>query len=132
NAAIIIQVGLKMGMSWRDIKIGLMAALQESGLRNLHYGDRDSLGLFQQRPSAGWGTPDQVTDPEYASRKFFQALKSVHNRDDMPLWMAAAEVQRPAEEYRTYYRKHFGTASNILKWYRKGHPGVRSSAGVRK
>ena len=48
--------------------IALAAAMQESSLRNLDYGDRDSLGLFQQRPSAGWGTPAQVTDPVYASQ----------------------------------------------------------------
>jgi hypothetical protein len=51
--------------------IALAAAMQESGLRNLDYGDRDSLGLFQQRPSTGWGTPAQVTDPVYASKLFF-------------------------------------------------------------
>ena len=51
--------------------IALAAAMQESSLRNLNYGDRDSLGLFQQRPSAGWGTPAQLTDPAYAARLFF-------------------------------------------------------------
>ena len=58
NAALIIRVGQQMGMSRKDIAIGLIVAMQESSLRNLHSGDRDSQGLFQQRPSQGWGTAD--------------------------------------------------------------------------
>jgi len=96
NARIIIGVGREMGMSTRDIHIGLMTAMQESTLRNLRHGDRDSQGLFQQRPSQGWGTVQQVTDPRYASKKFFNALKGVDNRDSMRMTEAAQAVQRSA------------------------------------
>lgn len=96
NANIIANVGSSMGMSQRDIVIGLMTAMQESMLRNVNYGDRDSLGLFQQRPSMGWGTPEQVTNPQYAATKFFQGLKGVKGREGMPLTAAAQAVQRSA------------------------------------
>lgn len=94
NARLIVAVGLEMGMSSRDITVGLMAAMQESSLRNLGHGDRDSLGLFQQRPSQGWGTAAQVTNPMYAARKFFTTLKGVSNRGTLTLWGAAQAVQR--------------------------------------
>lgn len=96
NAAIIYSVGRSMGMSNRDIQIGLIAAMVESNLVNVNYGDRDSLGLFQQRPSQGWGTPQQVMDPRYAARKFFSVLKGVRNRDGMSMGQAAQAVQRSA------------------------------------
>lgn len=99
NAQIIASVGKSMGASTRDIIISFMTAMQESGLRNLNYGDRDSLGLFQQRPSMGWGTPAQVTNPEYAARKFFEGLLKVENRGSLPLTLAADAVQRSAFPY---------------------------------
>ena len=71
NAAIIVAVGKQLGVSDYGLVISLATAMQESSLRNLNWGDRDSLGLFQQRPSTGWGTPAQVTDPVYSSRLFF-------------------------------------------------------------
>jgi LysM repeat protein len=71
NARTIVTVGRSLGVPDYGIVIALATALQESGLRNLNYGDRDSLGLFQQRPSTGWGTPAQVTDPSYSARLFF-------------------------------------------------------------
>lgn len=112
NAAIIANVGRSMGMSKRDIQIGLMTAMQESMLRNINYGDRDSLGLFQQRPSMGWGTPAQVTDPEYAARKFFSVLKGVEGRGSMPMTLAAQAVQRSA--YPLAYAKWADEAKDIL------------------
>ncbi len=96
NARVIIEVGQEMRMSDRDIVIALMTAMQESGLRNLKYGSSDSVGLFQQRPSQGWGTVQQVTNPLYASRKFFGALRSVKNRNNMSLAAAAQTVQKSA------------------------------------
>ncbi len=99
NASIIATVGRSMGASTRDIVISFMTAMQESGLRNLNYGDRDSLGLFQQRPSQGWGTPAQVTNPEYAARKFFEGLLRVENRGSLPLTLAAQAVQRSGFPY---------------------------------
>lgn len=71
NAETIVSVGRSAGVSEYGLVIALAAAAQESGLRNVRYGDRDSLGLFQQRPSAGWGTPEQVLDPVRASNAFF-------------------------------------------------------------
>lgn len=69
-ARTIVEVGLAVGASERVLLAALEAAIVESGVRNLDYGDRDSLGVFQQRPSAGWGTPAQITNPVYAARAF--------------------------------------------------------------
>jgi LysM repeat protein len=71
NAEIIYKVGRKLGVSDYGIVIALATAMQESSLRNLSYGDRDSVGLFQQRPSAHWGTVEQIMNPEYSARAFF-------------------------------------------------------------
>lgn len=71
NAEIIVSVGLELGVNEQALVIALATAMQESSLRNLNWGDRDSRGLFQQRPSTGWGTVAQVTDPRHASRLFF-------------------------------------------------------------
>ncbi|MGO4534072.1 LysM peptidoglycan-binding domain-containing protein [Leifsonia sp. 2MCAF36] len=71
NAQLIIRIGRERGVPDQGIVIALAAAAQESGLRNVRYGDRDSLGLFQQRPSTGWGTPDQVLDPARATLAFY-------------------------------------------------------------
>ena len=71
NAATIVRVGRDLGVSDYGIVIALAAAAQESGLRNLNWGDRDSVGLFQQRPSAGWGTVDELTTPRHAAQLFF-------------------------------------------------------------
>jgi cell wall-associated NlpC family hydrolase len=76
--------------------IALATAQQESGLRNLAHGDRDSLGLFQQRPSQGWGTPQQLMNPTYAATKFYQRLVQVPNWQTIPLTEAAQAVQRSA------------------------------------
>lgn len=71
NAQLIIRVGREIGVSERGIVIALGTAMQESWLRNLDWGDRDSLGLFQQRPSTGWGTREEILDPVRATRAFF-------------------------------------------------------------
>jgi len=71
NAARIISIGRALGVPERGIEIALGAAMVESSLRNLSGGDRDSLGLFQQRVSTGWGTPEQIVDPEHSIRAFF-------------------------------------------------------------
>ncbi len=71
NAEVIYKVGRRLGVSDYGIVIALATAMQESSLRNLSYGDRDSVGLFQQRPSAHWGTVEQIMNPEYAARAFF-------------------------------------------------------------
>jgi murein DD-endopeptidase MepM/ murein hydrolase activator NlpD len=97
NAKTIMGVGEGRNLSRRDLKIALMVAMQESHLRNLPGGDRDSLGLFQQRPSQGWGTPSQIMDPVYASNKFYDALEKVKNRNSMSLLDVALAVQRPSK-----------------------------------
>ena len=95
NAGIIIAVGRSRGLSDRTISIAVATAIQESGLRNLAYGDRDSLGLFQQRPSQGWGTPAQIMDPKYAAGKFYDELVKISDRDSRPMIDVAIQVQRP-------------------------------------
>lgn len=94
NARIIAQVGADMGVPPPGEAIALATALQESGLRNLTYGDRDSLGLFQQRPSQGWGTPAQILNPAHASRQFYTHLLQVPGWRSMPTAQAAQAVQR--------------------------------------
>jgi peptidoglycan DL-endopeptidase CwlO len=96
NARTIIQVGASMGVSRRGVVIALATALQESQLRNLPYGDRDSVGLFQQRPSSGWGSVAELTDPPTAARKFYSALLKVVGWRHMDLTYAAQSVQRSA------------------------------------
>ncbi|MCJ7827116.1 MAG: hypothetical protein MUP36_02610 [Demequinaceae bacterium] len=94
NAALIVAVGIGRGLPERATTIALAAALQESDLRNLRLGDRDSLGLFQQRPSQGWGTPEQIMDPHYATNSFYDALLRVEDWESMSVTEAAQAVQR--------------------------------------
>ncbi len=98
NAAIIVSVGAEMQVPPRGWIIAVATAMTESHLRNLGYlgdaNDHDSLGLFQQRPSQGWGTPEQIMDPRYASRKFYEKLLTVKDWATIPLTEAAQAVQR--------------------------------------
>ncbi|HTJ66713.1 MAG TPA: C40 family peptidase [Actinospica sp.] len=94
NAQIIAQVGTSMGVPMPGETIAIATALQESDLQNLNYGDRDSLGLFQQRPSQGWGTPAQIMIPSYAARQFYTQLLQVPGWRTMPTTVAAQAVQR--------------------------------------
>jgi hypothetical protein len=94
NAATIAGVGRKLGVPDRAVTIALATAIQESGLANLSGGDRDSVGLFQQRPSQGWGTEAELTDPVTASTKFYDALLAVPGWADMDVTQAAQRVQR--------------------------------------
>lgn len=96
NAATITAVGLTKKLPDRGIVVALATALQESKLENLAGGDRDSIGLFQQRPSQGWGDPDQISDPRYAATKFYNALVRVRGWQDMRVTDAAQRVQRSA------------------------------------
>lgn len=114
NAATISSVGKSMGMTSRDIQIGIMTAITESMLKNINYGDRDSVGLFQQRPSQGWGTVAQIMDPNYSSRKFFEGLKGVKGRATMDPWMAAQKVQRSFDPTGSNYRKYWDEAMAIF------------------
>jgi hypothetical protein len=94
NAAIIAGVAPQRALAPRAVSIALATAFQESGLRNLDYGDRDSLGLFQQRPSMGWGTTEQVMDPYYATGAFFDVMVTVPDWDQADIGDVAQEVQR--------------------------------------
>ncbi|MEU6022600.1 M23 family metallopeptidase [Micromonospora sp. NPDC047134] len=93
NAATIITTGARLAVPGRGWVIAVATAMQESGLRNLPGGDRDSVGLFQQRPSQGWGSPAQLKDPVYASEKFFRTLVTISDWQAMPLTDAAQAVQ---------------------------------------
>lgn len=96
NAATIAAVADERGLPARAVTIALATAYQESDLYNLTYGDRDSLGLFQQRPSQGWGTAEQVQDPVYAAGAFYDALVKIPNYRELEITVAAQEVQRSA------------------------------------
>ncbi|WP_327388942.1 C40 family peptidase [Streptomyces sp. NBC_01207] len=96
NAKAIVATGIQKRVPPRGQVIALATALQESTLINLDYGDRDSLGLFQQRPSQGWGTPEQIMDPVYSSTKFYDGLVKLEDWEQMPLTVAAQKVQRSA------------------------------------
>jgi hypothetical protein len=96
NAAIIASVAVHRRLPARAATIGIATALQESKLVNLEGGDRDSLGLFQQRPSQGWGTPAQLRDPVYATNAFYDVLVKVEGYQNLPITTAAQTVQRSA------------------------------------
>jgi len=94
NAALVAAVSLRRGLPARAATIALATSMQESKLRNLPEGDRDSLGLFQQRPSQGWGTEAQIMDPVYATGRFYSALVKVKGYETLPITEAAQAVQR--------------------------------------
>lgn len=96
NAATIAAVGLRRGIEHQGIVVALATARQESKLRNLDYGDRDSKGLFQQRPSQGWGDEQDILDPQYAADRFYEHLEQVSGWQDMSIADAAQAVQRSA------------------------------------
>jgi cell wall-associated NlpC family hydrolase len=127
NAAIITQVGAQRGIPDQGVVVALMAAMTESGLRNLDHGDRDSLGLFQMRPSQGWGTPDQLLNPTYAATKFYDVLLAVPNWEALAPGAAAQAVERSAFPDR--YNKHEQPARQILGALR-GTPCPAHPTGV--
>jgi hypothetical protein len=96
NAATIAAVAVRRGLPGRAATIGIATAMQESKLINISYGDRDSIGLFQQRPSQGWGTAEQVQDPVYASNAFYDVLVKIEGYQSLPITQAAQKVQRSA------------------------------------
>jgi hypothetical protein len=113
NAATVTAVGLRRKMPQKAIVIALAAALQESKLENLDTGDRDSVGLFQQRPSQGWGTAEKLQDPRYAAGKFYTALAKVKNYKKMRVTDAAQKVQRSA--YPNAYEKWADESAVLAK-----------------
>jgi hypothetical protein len=96
-AATIAGVAARHRLPRQAVTIALATALQESKLHNLDYGDRDSVGIFQQRPSEGWGSASQLQDPVYATTKFYAALTQVHGYARLPVYQAAQDVQHSAD-----------------------------------
>ncbi|WP_405723673.1 heavy metal transporter [Streptomyces sp. NBC_01537] len=109
NASTIAAVASSRSLPERAVTIALATSLQESGLRNLNHGDRDSMGLFQQRPSQGWGTAAQIMDPVHASNEFFDSLVKIHGYSRLPLTVAAQKVQKSG--YPQAYAKHEADAA---------------------
>ena len=96
-AATIAGVAQREALPARAVTVAYAAAWQESKLQNLTYGDRDSVGIFQQRPSQGWGRRSQIENPVYATSRFFGALTKVPGYQRMPVYKAAQAVQRSAD-----------------------------------
>ena len=118
NAAIIADVAWQRGLPDRAVVIALATAQQESGLRNIDYGDRDSLGLFQQRPSQGWGTEAQVQDPVYAAGIFYDRLVGIPGWDTGRLTDVSQAVQRSG--FPEAYQKHEAMAIDLTAALRAG------------
>ncbi|SCF17555.1 hypothetical protein GA0074696_3172 [Micromonospora purpureochromogenes] len=116
NVKAIIAATKKSGMDERAAVVAIATSLQESKLENLgHLGERndfDSQGLFQQRPSSGWGTVEQITDPEYSTTAFLKGLKQVDGWQDMPLTEAAQTVQVSA--YPDHYAQWEQQAADLV------------------
>ncbi|MCC9310229.1 hypothetical protein LN042_24690 [Kitasatospora sp. RB6PN24] len=124
DAATIAAVTISRGLPERALTIALATALQESKLRNLDGGDRDSVGLFQQRPSQGWGTAQQIQDPVYATNKFLDALVKVRGYAELSLTDAAQAVQHSA--YPGAYAKHEAHATALAEALTGRAPGTFS------
>ncbi len=106
NAALISALSMKRDMPPRAATIALTTAFQESKIRNLRYGDRDSLGLFQQRPSQGWGTKEQILDPVHATNAFYDALVKYQGYATADITKIAQRVQKSG--FPEAYRDHEG------------------------
>jgi hypothetical protein len=141
-AAIIAGVASHRSMPVRAVTIAYAAALQESKLQNLHYGDRDSVGVFQQRPSEGWGTRAQLLDPVYATSRFFAALAAVPRYQHLLIYQAAQAVQHSADgqAYGQYTGEGTAMANgftgarprDVWCWYGGGFHGHASIAAARQ
>ncbi|MBX7265683.1 hypothetical protein KIF24_06295 [Micromonospora sp. Llam7] len=139
NAATIAAIGIQHELPDRAVVVALATAYQESGLRNLAGGDRDSVGLFQQRPSQGWGTPTEIRDPRYAADRFYVALKKVRGWQDMRVTDAAQKVQRSAfpeayekwaDESEVLTRALLGHATGAVVCTFGGDPAMRGQAAA--
>jgi hypothetical protein len=104
NAALITAIAMQRGLPARAASIALATAYQESEILNIEHGDRDSVGLFQQRPSQGWGTVEQILDPVYSTNAFYDGLVQVDGYEAMEITAAAQAVQRSA--YPDAYADH--------------------------
>jgi hypothetical protein len=121
NASLIAAIGVRRGLPARAVSIALATAYQESKIRNLAHGDRDSIGIFQQRPTQGWGTVAQIRNEYYAINKFYDALEKIDGYEKMRITEAAQKVQRSA--YPEAYEPHAPDAralSSALTGYSPG------------
>lgn len=139
NAATIAAVGIRRQLPERAVTVALATAFQESKLRNLRGGDRDSVGLFQQRPSQGWGTVEQVSDPRYASGKFYDRLVTIPGWESMRVTEAAQAVQISAyPELYEQWARHAeiltralrGTATQAVACVLPREPGRRGAQAL--
>jgi hypothetical protein len=121
NAALIAAVSVRRGMPARAASIALATAFQESKLYNIDYGDRDSVGLFQQRPSQGWGTKEEILDPEHSINAFYDALEKIDGYEDMRITEAAQAVQRSG--YPEAYEEHAAGARALASALTGYSPG---------
>lgn len=112
NVALIISIGKERQLPPLAWQIAIQAGMTESGLRNLDYGDRDSEGMFQMRPSMGWGTPEQVRDPHYSINKFYDVLLKVPNWEQQRPGESAQDVERSAFPDR--YHKWEAMAAHLI------------------
>ncbi len=120
-ASIIVGLSVRRGLPPRAASIAMATVYQETGIRNLSYGDRDSVGLFQQRPSQGWGSVRQLSDPYYATGKFYDALVKIDGWESGDINDVAQRVQRSG--YPEAYRDHESDA-RVLASTLTGHsPG---------
>lgn len=126
QAATIAAVAEQRGLPARAVTVALATAYQESDLHNLDHGDRDSLGLFQQRPSQGWGTPEQIQDPAYAVGRFYDALVQIPDYRDLEITVAAQQVQRSA--YPDAYADHEADARVLASALSGNSPAALSCA----
>ena len=113
NARQIAAIGKQRGLGDNEIQIAIMTALAESEMKNINHGDRDSLGLFQQRPSQGWGSVQQVTDPNYSINKFYDALTKVNYKNMTP-WQAAQAVQKSFDPTGSNYQARYAVAQKAF------------------
>jgi hypothetical protein len=111
DAATVAGVAVRDHLPSQALTIGYATAFQESKLENLSYGDRDSVGIFQQRPSQGWGTATELQDPAYAAQAFFGALVKVTNYTTIPVYQAAQDVQHSADGYA--YQQYAQTGAQL-------------------
>ena len=131
NAATITAIALKRGLPARAATIANATAIQESRLRNIKFGDRDSLGLFQQRPSQGWGTEKQILDPVYATNAFYDALIKIDGYQSMEITKVAQKVQRSAAPLAYADHEQEGRVlASTLAGYSPGGIGCRLDAAT--
>jgi Na+-transporting methylmalonyl-CoA/oxaloacetate decarboxylase gamma subunit len=118
NAALITAIAVRRELPPRAATIAITTAYQESKIRNLRYGDRDSLGLFQQRPSQGWGTAEQILDPVFSTNAFYDALVRIKGYETEDITTIAQRVQRSAypEAYRDHEDQGRVLASTLSGW----------------